>query len=144
MKILDSLDRFQGRSRFTTWAMTIATRIGISELRRRHYRNVSLDSITADDSLKLDVPVENEPAAEDQLDRANILRKLGEQIESLTDKQKLAVRGLLEGLPIEEIADRMGSNRNAVYKLVHDARQRLRRQLEDAGVSAHDVNVVFA
>ena len=34
LKILNSLDSFQCRSRFTTWAMSIATRVGISELRR--------------------------------------------------------------------------------------------------------------
>ena len=34
LKILSSLDTFQGRSKFTTWAMSIAIRIGISQLRR--------------------------------------------------------------------------------------------------------------
>ena len=36
IKILKSLETFEGRSKFTTWAMTIATRVGISELRRKH------------------------------------------------------------------------------------------------------------
>ena len=45
LKILNSLDQFEGRSRFTTWAMTIAMRVGLSELRRKHYADVSLDSM---------------------------------------------------------------------------------------------------
>ncbi len=44
LKILDSLDQFKGRSRFTTWAMTVATRIGISSLRRKFHQDVSMEA----------------------------------------------------------------------------------------------------
>ena len=46
LRILDSLDSFAGRSRFTTWAMTIAVRLGISELRRKRFQDVSLQQLT--------------------------------------------------------------------------------------------------
>ncbi len=55
VKILKSLDSFEGRSRFTTWAMTIATRVGISELRRRHFQDVSLDQITGGENLQIEL-----------------------------------------------------------------------------------------
>ena len=45
---------------------------------------------------------------------------------TLTDKQREATQGLLDGLQVEEIARRTNSKRNAVYKLIHDARIRLR------------------
>ncbi len=55
LKILNSLDSFQFRSRFTTWAMSIATRVGISELRRHHYRDVSLDLSLGNSKIRFDI-----------------------------------------------------------------------------------------
>ena len=44
IKVLDSIEKFEGRSKFTTWAMTIATRIGISALRRKYHQDVSMEA----------------------------------------------------------------------------------------------------
>ena len=66
-------------------------------------------------------------------------QKLSELIDDLSDRQQTAVRALLSGMPVEEIADRTASNRNAVYKLVHDARTKLKSGLEAAGYSAEDL-----
>ena len=49
-----------------------------------------------------------------------------------------------EGRGIREIARHLGSNRNAVYKLTHDARKRLKRGLEAAGFTAEDIGAAFA
>jgi len=142
LKILASLDSFEGRSRFTTWAMTIATRVGLSKLRRKHFKDVSLDALTANTNL---MAVANEATTAEQLDRQRIIEMLNKLIENrLTAKQRQATQGLLDGLPVEEIARRTDSNRNAVYKLVHDARLRLREALAENGVSADEFNAVFA
>lgn len=144
LRILASLDQFAGRSRFTTWAMTIATRVGIDELRRKHYRAVSLDSMTGA-HLRVAIPADGDELADGTLDRRRMLETLRMLIDTvLTEKQREATQGLLDGLPVEEIARRTGSNRNAVYKLVHDARMRLRDGFEAAGISPSDVNAVFA
>jgi len=58
----------------------------------------------------------------------------------LTDLQRRAlVAVVLREMPIEEVARRMDTNRNALYKLLHDARQRLKARLESQGVSVDDV-----
>ena len=57
MKILSSLDKFEGRSKFTTWAMTIATRIGISALRRKYHHDVSMEAFNADDGTSIEIAV---------------------------------------------------------------------------------------
>ena len=145
MKILGSLDSFQGRSRFTTWAMTIATRVGISELRRKHYQDVSLDAITAGDNLSFELAVDDSSPASEQHEHGDILQLLHELIETeLTERQRQAIRALLEGLPVEEFARHTGSNRNAVYKLIHDARTRLHAGFERAGVTSYDISAVLA
>jgi RNA polymerase sigma-70 factor (ECF subfamily) len=47
-------------------------------------------------------------------------------------------------MPQDAIARQLGSSRNALYKLTHDARKRLRRGLESAGYEAGDIDAAFA
>lgn len=145
LKILDSLDQFAGRSRFITWAMTIATRISISQMRRKHFQDVSLDSSSGGEPVRIEVADENNTQAGSELDRSWMLERLERLIdETLTERQRVAIRASLSGMPVEVIADKTGSNRNSVYKLVHDARLKLRSGMEDAGVSADDLADTFA
>jgi RNA polymerase sigma-70 factor, ECF subfamily len=50
---------------------------------------------------------------------------------------------ILEGMPISEVATRMGTNQNALYKLLHDARRKLKRRMEAAGLSPQEVLAAF-
>ena len=143
--ILDHLDQFQGRSRFTTWAMAIAVRLAMSALRRKRWQDVSLESMTApiERALALDRDDTTSPAQHaEQHAMVATLRQLID--EALTDKQWMAMTAELGGMPLEEIARRMDSNVNAGYKLLHDARQRLKHGLETAGYTAEDVRSAFA
>ena len=143
IKILDKLDTFEGRSKFTTWAISIAVRIAISEMRRKHFQDVSMSDLLSG-SLQFDPAAVPEPANGNEDEKSAILKKLKELTETkLSDKQRDAVHGLLNGMPVEVFAEKTGSNRNAVYKLVHDARVKLRRSFEEAGYKAEDINSVF-
>jgi RNA polymerase sigma-70 factor (ECF subfamily) len=52
----------------------------------------------------------------------------------LTDHQRhVAVALLVEGVPIDVLAEHLGSTRNALYKTLHDARVRLRDDLTSRG-----------
>jgi RNA polymerase sigma-70 factor (ECF subfamily) len=64
--------------------------------------------------------------------------------EELTDRQRVALLTALGGMPLEAIADRMGTNRNALYKLLHDARKRLKRKMEAENLLPQDVLGAFA
>jgi RNA polymerase sigma-70 factor (ECF subfamily) len=60
--------------------------------------------------------------------------------EELTDKQRQAmVATLVLGMPLEEVARRMGTNRNALYKLLHDARKRVKKRMLARGLSTEDL-----
>jgi RNA polymerase sigma-70 factor (ECF subfamily) len=143
IKILDKLDTFEGRSKFTTWAMTIGVRIAISEMRRKHFNDVSMDHLLSN-SMQFE-PVAEPTPADNEDEKSNMLAKMTELIETdLTTKQRHAMHSLLNGMPVEVFAEKMGSNRNAVYKLVHDARVKLRQGFEQAGYKAEDFNSVFA
>jgi RNA polymerase sigma-70 factor (ECF subfamily) len=147
LKILANLDSFRGESRFTTWAQKIAVRVALTELRRHRWRDVSLDKITSfpdTDSIPYRTA---DPSAwpERQAMQQMILDTLRRLIsEELTDKQRQAMTAVyLRGMPLEEVARRMGTNRNALYKLLHDARQRLQKAMVAEGVSSQDVVDAF-
>ena len=61
----------------------------------------------------------------------------------LTDKQREALMARVKGMPLEEVARRMGSNRNALYKLIFDARQRLKDGLLAKGLTAEEILSAF-
>jgi RNA polymerase sigma-70 factor (ECF subfamily) len=47
-------------------------------------------------------------------------------------------------MPLEAIAEKMDTNRNALYKLIHDARKRLKKRLvEKTGLSVDEVMNMF-
>jgi RNA polymerase sigma-70 factor (ECF subfamily) len=76
--------------------------------------------------------------------RARVLAQLGRVIdEKLTDKQRSVLLAELKGMPQLEIAAALGMNRNALYKLSHDARRSVKHHLEAAGLDAGDVLWVF-
>jgi RNA polymerase sigma-70 factor (ECF subfamily) len=144
LRILKSLETFEHRSQFGTWAMAIAIRVGISELRRNYYRDVSLDQFLTSESIATQIVDRPDSSFEDNAERDRLLRLLQKLIdETLSDKQRQAIRSSLSGLPVEEIAARLDSNRNAIYKLLHDARVRLRQGLEANGVMAEDIFTLF-
>ena len=63
--------------------------------------------------------------------------------EQIVRKLRQAEAELAAGASVPEVARRMGTNQNALYKLLHDARKKLKRQMEAAGLSAKEVLAVF-
>ena len=145
VRILERLPQFEGRSRFLTWAMSVAIRVAMSELRRRRWKDVSLDEVIAGADITPGRAIDDEPGPDTQWEREAILAAMHEVIRNgLTEKQRAALLAELRGMPQDEIARHLGSNRNAIYKLTHDARKRLKRGLEAAGFTAEDIGAAFA
>ena len=140
LKVLSSLEAFEGRSKFTTWAMTVATRIGISALRRKYHQDVSMESFSSLDGYSIEVAVTDESTLANNESRAKILGVLQNLIDTeLTEKQRLAIRAFLSGFATDEIAEQLKMNRNAVYKLIHDARQKLKDGFARAGLTSENI-----
>ena len=145
VRILDRLDQFRGRSQFITWATTIAIRVAMSELRRFRWRDVSLDEVVDGTAPLARFATEDSLGPDIQIERNTILDKMQEVIDTqLTEKQRTALLAEMKGMPQDEIARHLGSNRNAVYKLTHDARKKLKQGLEAAGYGADDIHAAFA
>jgi RNA polymerase sigma-70 factor (ECF subfamily) len=147
LKILAGLDSFRGESQFTTWAQKIAVRVAYTELRRHRWRDVSLDEMTDVSGTDFVPSMMADPAVgpEQQAIQQTVLETMRRVIdEELTEKQRQALVGVrIQGMPLEEIAHRMGTNRNALYKLLHDARQRLKQGLMAQGLSPDEILAAF-
>ena len=147
LRTLARLDTFEGRSQFTTWVQKIAVRIALTELRRRKWRDVSLDELVENDVSPPPARLlgDSAPGPESIVEGEDMLERLRRIIsEELTEKQRQAMIAIsIKGMPLEEVARRMGTNRNALYKLMHDTRLRLKNRLAQEGLTPEDVLVIF-
>jgi len=150
LKILNSLETFRGESRFTTWAQKIAIHVAFTELRRRRWKDISLQDIVETpegDEFTPAILTDPEATPEQEAAQSDMLALVQDLIETeLTDRQRTALLAIIQGgMPLETIAEKLGTNRNALYKLIHDARKRLQKQLEEkAGMTAAEVMAMFA
>jgi RNA polymerase sigma-70 factor (ECF subfamily) len=147
LRVTARLDTFEGRSQFTTWVHTIAVRVALTELRRAKWQEVSLDEMLegkeSGDEPR-DMP-DQSPGVEKSIEKKEMMAMLMEVMEKeLTKKQRMALMAVaVQGMPLEEVARRMGTERNALYKLLHDARLKLKRHLEKLGMSPGEILATF-
>jgi RNA polymerase sigma-70 factor (ECF subfamily) len=133
MSVLRRLDDFRGASRFTTWAYKFALLEAAVKLRKRAWqgREVPLEP----ESWSLFSSVGLEPDAE--AEQGELLLTLQSAIaEVLTPHQRRVLVALaLNGVPIDVLAERLNTNRGALYKTLHDARRKLRKHLHERGLA---------
>ena len=147
LRVLDQLDTFEGRSLFTTWVHKIAIRIALTELRRKRWRDSSLDEMTENEDAPPPPGLLADPQAspETSAERSDMITRVRRILEEeLTPKQREALILLgLQDMPMEDAAKKMKTNRNALYKLLHDARLRLKRRLALEDITPQDLLTAF-
>jgi RNA polymerase sigma-70 factor (ECF subfamily) len=145
--ILARLDDFRGDSRFTTWAYAFAVNMALVASRRVAWRHVSLDALLAQagSSAWIETADTRNAGPERSARRAEAWTVVRDVIDrELTDRQRQALKAVVvDDVPLDELVRHWGSNRNAIYKLLHDARRRLRTRLEARGFDARDVLRLF-
>lgn len=149
LKILKSVDTFRGESRFTTWAQKVAIHVAFTELRRRRWKDISLqDIIQTSEGEEYTPAILMDPGVTPEIEvtQQSIMEIVEDLIYTeLTEKQRTALLAVIQtGMPMGELAQKLGTNRNALYKLIHDARQRLQSRIVDiAGITAGEVLELF-
>jgi RNA polymerase sigma-70 factor, ECF subfamily len=146
LRVLDRLDSFEGRSRFSTWVYKIAVNLALSELRRRRWQDASLDELLEDGGPEEPGWLSTREAGPESLaERRQALESVRQAIlEELTERQRRALLAVaIQGVPMQEAARRLGTNPNALYKLIHDARLRLKRRMEQDGLPVEDLLALF-
>jgi RNA polymerase sigma-70 factor, ECF subfamily len=145
--ILDRLPDFRGDSRFTTWAYKFAINMALVARRREAWKPVSLDALleqAGPSTWRLDTDarsVDPEQAAR----RGEAWKVIQEIIETeLSERQRQALKAIVvDEVPLDELVRHWGSSRNAVYKLLHDARWKLKTRLEARGFAPSEVLGMF-
>ncbi len=130
MAVLRKLDGFRGESRFTTWAYKFALLEAAVKVRRRAWQGREVPLEDEAWSAFADADAHAGRGAED----AELFAALREEIERLPSRQREVLVALaLNGVPIDVLAERLGSTRGAHYKNLHDARRKLRTGLAARG-----------
>jgi len=131
VSVLRRLEDFRGESSFRTWAYKFALLEASVKVRRRAWRDREV-TLEPEHWEKL---AHAGPGPDDDAESGALLEAVRDGIRTaLTPRQRqVLVATVLEGVPIDVLAERLDSNRNALYKMLHDARRRLRDYVAEAG-----------
>jgi RNA polymerase sigma-70 factor (ECF subfamily) len=145
--ILARLDEFRSESRFTTWAWKFAVNFALTAARRERWKAVPLETLLDDRAdmegpASLAAPGPSPERLTAQEEAWALVRTVMD--EQLTARQRQVLQAMvIDDLPLDEVVRHLGSNRNAVYKLVHDARRKLKAGLEERGYPAGEILALF-
>jgi RNA polymerase sigma-70 factor, ECF subfamily len=147
LSIRANLDSFRGESKFTTWAYRFAINQTAGELRLQRYTTLSLDSVMEQRESLFGRFVRDLDALDPELEaeRHHLLELLHRIIrEDLTARQREALIAVhIRGFAMDEVAEHMNTNRNTLYKLLHDARQKIKSRLLAHHLSEGDILALF-
>jgi RNA polymerase sigma-70 factor (ECF subfamily) len=138
--VLRKLPDFRGDSQFTTWAYKFALLEAAVNLRRRAWQGRELP--LAEEGWEVLVTPSESPAASSET--SELLGAVRDAIaDHLTPHQRnVLVAITLNGVPIDVLAERLNTTRGALYKTLHDARRKLRANLEQLGFDLSGVSDV--
>ena len=147
--ILNHLADFRGDSKFTTWAYKFAINIALMTARRERWKNISLDQFSSSDDDTLFEWLQQDKSPRLAPDRSVLQGEIGSLIREaiehdLTDKQReVLILMVFHEVPMDEVVRRLGTNRNAIYKMLHDARSKLKRSLQARGFEVSETLALF-
>jgi RNA polymerase sigma-70 factor (ECF subfamily) len=146
LTILKNLDDFRGESKFTTWAYRFAINMSLVEARRQRWKNVSLDRILENSEMPdFQFQDKDSPDPDRAAQQQEIWNQVREVIETeLTARQRAILTAVVfDDVPVDLITREFKMNRNAVYKMVHDARVKLKKRLEERGFEVDEILNLF-
>jgi RNA polymerase sigma-70 factor (ECF subfamily) len=147
LKILEKKDSFAGLSQFTTWAHKVAISIALTELRRKRWQDNSLEGLTETDNGQYtpSFMADAAPTPEAATERAEMMGRVEKLImQELTEKQRTAlIASVVHNQSTEEVARQMNMKPNALYKLLHDGRVRLKKALDKEGLTPGEILELF-
>ncbi len=147
--VMHHLPDFRGDSKFSTWAYKFAINIALMAARRERWKGASLDelSVSSEGAFsewvmqdKSDGVAPEQSAIQDEV--REIIQDVIER--DLTDKQRrVLLLMVFNEVPMDEVVRHLGANRNAVYKMLHDARRKLKSGLQARGFEVGETLALF-
>jgi RNA polymerase sigma-70 factor, ECF subfamily len=147
--VINHLPDFRGDSKFTTWAYKFAINIALMTSRRERWKNISLDQMSSEESGSRPAWLLRDKSTGSAPDQSALQGEVGDLIREviehdLTDKQRqILIMMVFHEVPMDEVVHRLGTNRNAVYKLLHDARRKLKARLQARGFDIGETLALF-
>jgi RNA polymerase sigma-70 factor (ECF subfamily) len=146
--VIQHLADFRGASHFTTWAYSFAVNLALVAARRERWVSIPLDRILDGTESPSSTTGDQggSPDPERRALQAEAIAAVRDGIERhLTVKQQQLLRAVVfEQVPLDEVVRHWGSNRNALYKLLHDARRTLKSHLVARGFDVKEILDLFA
>jgi RNA polymerase sigma-70 factor (ECF subfamily) len=147
--VMEHLPDFRGDSKFSTWAYKFAINKALMSARRERWKGVSLDELAdSGESAFLEWVMRDKARgftpeqSAMQEDLRGIIREVIEH--DLTDRQRnVLIWMVFHEVPIDEVVRHLGTNRNAVYKILHDARRKLKTGLQAQGFEVAETIALF-
>ena len=148
LRIMHNLSSYRREARFTTWAQKVCVRVALTELRRRRWRDVSLEEMMQHEEHSDFTPAaltDKRPDPAQETSTKMMMATIQSMMEQeLTELQRMAMMAVMQGgVPLQEVAERLGTNRNALYKLLHDGRQRLKNRMLREGLVPQELLAMF-
>lgn len=148
--VMNHLSDFRGDSKFTTWVYKFGVNVALMTARRERWRGVSLDQLSSADDRSLFEWVMRDKSSERTPDQSAMRSEIREMIrevieQDLTEKQRrVLLMMVFHEVPMDEVALRLDTNRNAIYKMLHDARRKLKNRLQARGFEVGEILALFA
>jgi RNA polymerase sigma-70 factor (ECF subfamily) len=147
--VMKQLADFRGDSKFTTWAYKFAINIALMTARHERMKGVSLDELVSSRDGTF-----SEWLLQDKSDgvvpeqsslQGEIRRVIQDVIENeLTEKQRrVLLMMVFHDVPMDEVVLHLGVNRNAIYKMLHDARRKVKNGLQSRGFDVGETLALF-
>jgi RNA polymerase sigma-70 factor (ECF subfamily) len=147
--VMDHLPDFRGDSKFTTWAYKFAINIALMAARRERWKGVSLDElVTSSESNFFQWIIQDrvDGAAPEAAAMQSEVRRIIQDVirHDLTEKQRHVLTLMVfNEVPLDAVVQHLGTNRNAVYKMLHDARRKIKSSLQARGFEVGEMLNLF-
>ncbi len=148
--VMNHISDFRGDSKFTTWAYKFAVNKALMTARQERWKGISLDDLSffSDAALREWAMRDKSPGpASDQFVlQGELIETIREVIErDLTDKQRRVLAMMVfNEVSMDEVVRQLGTNRNAIYKMLHDARRKLKSGLQARGFDVAEMLLLFS
>ncbi len=147
--VTNRLSDFRADSKFTTWAYKFAINIAMVTARRERWKDVSLDELSSSSEsnfFEWTLQDKSDGIAPEQSAMQVEVREIIQDVieHELTEKQRhVLFMMVFNDVPMDEVVRHLDVNRNAIYKLLHDARRKLKAGLQAHGIEFGETLTLF-
>jgi RNA polymerase sigma-70 factor (ECF subfamily) len=148
--VMKHLPDFRGDSKFTTWAYKFAINTALMASRHERWKGVSLDQLTAsgeDNFFESVLQDKSDGAAPEESAVRDEVRQIVQDVirHELTDRQRHVLSLMIfNEVPMDVVVQHLGTNRNAIYKTLHDARRKIKSSLQARGFEVGEMLSLFS